>query len=185
MLELIDNCSRVEEDHITSTVFTIMEERINNSKVEGLKIQAKQFQGRGNNSDESVSGADGALFLHVKLHNTEFEKFVLLQAKRFKTKSAKFDKRAVAQKDRMLLWTPDSFFLVYGHNGFQFASAFAVGLNDKLTELPTKNFPEFLKDHFNCFIGDHLWRFCPFFDKRRDYEKLAKHNLSIQIESSD
>lgn len=188
----IKSKDRVEEDHITTTAFTILEERINNYQASGFRIRARQFPGRGPNSEESIFGADGALILYVNLENIEFQKIVLLQAKSFNKPSSKFDNRSIHQRYRMLSITSDSFFLVYQKDRIDLVSAFLVGFGDRLAKLPIKTFSDFLKDYFNCFIGDHIfdypWRFIPWIDSFRDFSKLAerwplaKNNLSIRIE---
>ena len=187
------NGDKKEEDHITGDIFTRLEERINQQEFGTMRVHARQFSGRGPNSDESLTGADGALI--VEAPELELRKFFIFQAK----KNPKFDERAIEQKWRMLSCTPDSFFLVYGKKQFQFVSAFLVSLNDGLEDLPTKSFSELHKDFFNCFIGDHFfgfpplpfqrpWRFWAFFEEFRDFTKLskdsplAKNNLLIQIE---
>lgn len=200
-LERIENGNRNEEDHITTTIFTLAEEKINNGDFGEFRLQAKQFSGRGPNSDESITGADGAVILDAKFQDTEFRKFYLFQAKKF-SKDSKFDERSIDQKHKMLAWSPDSFFLVYTPDKFCFVSAFLVGLNNKLSNLPIKKFTAFHEDFFNCFIGDHSLRF-PWFlpdflrywhwEFRREFigvakfnEKnpLAKKNLLIEVSSS-
>lgn len=193
---------RVEEDHITSTVLTLLEERVKEHTFSGLFVRARQFQGRGPNSDESITGADGALILDVKLKDTEFRKFYIFQAKNFKYKNTKFDERALDQKHRMLSWTPASFFLIYTPRNFCFISAFLVGLNNRVNKLPSKRFIEFHKDFFNCFIGDHFLRFLffPFCIPRRrsrfgpelgpsskfiEKRPIAKRNIQIDISQSE
>ncbi|MBI2047890.1 MAG: hypothetical protein HYT27_02010 [Parcubacteria group bacterium] len=191
-LDRMKDGDKREEDHITGDILTRIEERVNGHDFNGLRVRARQFSGRGPNSDESLTGADGALI--VEAPDLELRKFFIFQAK----KQTKFDERAIEQKWRMLACTPDSFFLVYGKKQFQFVSAFLVSVNDKLGDLPTKSFSELHKDFFNCFIGDHFfgfpplpfhrpWRFWPFWDEFRDFAKfpkdlpLAKKNLLIQI----
>ena len=198
----IANEYRCEEDHITGDVLTKFEERINNQDFNGIKVSTKQFTGRGPNSDESITGADGALILDTPY--LESRKFYLFQAKKFKDVKGKFDERAISQKWKMLTHTSDSFFLIYTPKRFYYVSAFMVGLNDTLASLPKKSFHEFHKDFFNCFIGDHSLVF-PWFpthiprhiawDFLEDFSKnpskfdaknpLAKNNLVIQIQESN
>lgn len=196
VIDLISKGDFKEEDHITGTVLTRIEERINNHSFNDLQVCVRQFSGRGPNSEESLTGADGAFIIDAP--NLEIRKFFIFQSKVFKSSSSKFDEHAIEQKWRMLACTPDSFFLIYTKANFQFISAFLPGLNDKLFNLPTKSFSEFYQDFFNCFIGDHFfgfprrpfphpWRFWPF-EGYPDYPKLtkdlplAKKNLLIQIE---
>jgi len=197
VLKNIAQGNKKEEDHITGEVLTRFEERINGRDFNGLTVTARQFSGRGPNSDESITGADGALILEAP--DFELRKFFIFQAKKFMSES-KFDDRSVQQKWRMLACTPDSFFLIYTPEKFYWVSAFMVGLNDRLDDLPCKNFSEFNQDFFNCFIGDHFfgfpplpfykpWRFFPFWDEYefRKFMKfpkdlpLAKKNLYIRI----
>ncbi len=202
ILERIASGNRIEEDHITSTFFTLLEECINSLRPEKLTITARQFPGRGPNSDESIVGADGALILDVKLHNVEFRKIILLQAKIFLNGKAKFNELAVEQKHKMLYFTPDSFFMVYQKTGIKFVSAFLVGAGDRLSQLPLKRASEFLRDYFDCFIGDHLlvfppdfwrrpWRFWPVWEELRPFLKgdektpIAKINLLIEVRSKE
>lgn len=201
IVEKIEKGDRKEEDHITSTLFTLLEERINGFNHSSLKISAKQFPGRGANSDESITGADGALILDINLDGLEFKKTVLLQAKKFFQTKDKFDDRSIHQKYKMLSFTPDSFFLVYQKKKVSFVSAFLVGSGDKLNQLPSKRVTSFLEDYFNCFIGDHLiifpphpfrhpWRYwllleeLPRYFKFDDKMSMAKNNLLIKIEDS-
>jgi hypothetical protein len=183
-LRRIEHRDRNEEDHITTTIFTLAEEKINNGSFGKFRLRARQFSGRGPNSDESITGADGAVILNATYQDTEFRKFYLFQAKRFSEKT-KFDERAIDQKYKMLSWSPDSFFLIYGPNKFSFVSAFIVGLNNRLKDLPTKNFTTFHEDFFNCFIGDHTLRFPwfpPSFPRHwhwefwREFKNVAKFN---------
>lgn len=181
-----------EEDHITSTLFTLAEERINRLGEElgttisssSLVIKARQFQGRGTKSDEFFSGADGAVVLRIKLGSMDIQKVYLFQAK--KSTQWKFDDHAVTQRDRMLHCTPDGFFLIYSPKAIKVISAFIVEKDDKYTDLPNKSFVNFNEDFFDCFIGDHFngfldlpygrpWRYWPY-----DYPP-AKNNLAIVI----
>lgn len=183
-----------EEDHITSTLFTLAEERVNKLSAgdlvagRGLKITARQFPGRGRNSDESFIGADGAVCLRVKLNDLEIQKFYLFQAKRSTQKQ--FDERAAKQRDLMLHCTPDSFFLIYSPKGINVLSAFLVEQRDKFSELPTKSFVKFNEDFFNCFIGDHFLGF-PDFSYGRPWRKwpynypTAKNNLLIEVSEKE
>ena len=161
-------------------------------------MSATQFSGRGQYSEESIVGADGAVILDVKFKNTEFRKFYLFQAKK-SIKSFKFDEKSIDQKYKMLFLCPDSFFLIYDKR-FYFIPAFVVGLRDGLKKLPRKDFIKFHKDFFNCFIGDHsvrlpwlpfffplhrYWHY-PFWEDFADFYKfnklpLAKDNLLIEI----
>jgi hypothetical protein len=198
VLKRIADGSRTEEDHITSTFFTLIEERVNGLDHNQLKIEARQFTGRGPSSDESVTGADGAMILDVKFHNTEFRKVILLQAKNFSNRKARFDDHAIDQKYKMLYFTPDSYFMIYQTTGISFASALLIGSGDKLNQLPLKKAKEFLSDYFNCFIGDHLltfppdtwrrpWRYWPMWEEFRHLFKssekspIAKNNILISV----
>ncbi len=202
VLHHINDGSREEEDHITSEVLTLLEERINNRSnkgLDGIRVWASQFSGRGPNSNESVTGADGALILEVPC--LELRKYFVFQAKKFRVgERSRFDERSIEQKWKMLAYTADSFFLVYTPERFYWVSAFMVGLNDKVRDVPCKNFSEFCQDFFNCFIGDRHWhpqfpwfRTLPSkiqhellsaFKKIEFTEKspLAKRNLCIRIE---
>lgn len=182
-----------EEDHITTTLFTLMEERLNGRAAtnlvdkagDGFTLSARQFTGRGRRSEESLVGADGALGLRINVGGLQIQKFFLFQAKKFDAKS-KFDSRAASQRKRMLECTPDSFFLVYTDKKIYWVSAFLVEQGDKLSDLPSKSFTEFNQDFLNCFIGDHFfgfpdlpygrpWRYWPY------DEYPAKNNLIITI----
>lgn len=182
-----------EEDHITTTLFTLAKERIDKLATETigangageLQITARQFTGRGRNSEESFIGADGAVSLHVRLGDLEIQKFYIFQAKKFGPKS-KIDARAVTQRQRMLECSPDSFFLIYTPSKMYYVSAFMVGQDDKLSDLPSKGFNEFNQDFFNCFIGDHFLGF-PDLPFRRPWRygpydgPVAKNNLIIEV----
>lgn len=189
VLNQIDKGNIKEEDHITDSIFDKIEERIDQKKFTGLSVNVRRFSGRGPGSEESANGADGALILQIP--DLKIKKFFIFQAKKFKNERAKFNKDAIAQRDKMLACTPDSFFLVYTPDKFYFVSAFMVGLNDCLLNLPSKSFLEFHNDFFNCFIGDHFFGFpnLPLKSPRRlsslsDKEDLplAKDNLLITIE---
>jgi hypothetical protein len=181
-----------EEDHITTTLFTLAQERINlfgerigtQGTLDKLTISARHFQGRGSGSDEFFSGADGAVALHIRLASLEIQKIYLFQAK--KSTQRKFNDHAITQRDRMLRCSPDSFFLVYSPKDIKFISAFLVEEGNKYTDIPRKGFVEFNQDFFNCFIGDHFngypdlpysrpWRYWPY-----DYPP-AKNNLFIEV----
>src|SRR5579864_744987 len=121
-LQKIKSGERKEEDHITSTWMTLAEERIRKAEIPGFNIETRQFQGRGANSDESITGADGAIVLNARFNDTEVHKFYLFQAKNFSNGNPSFDERAVDQKWRMLAFTADSFFLTYQGTQFDFFS---------------------------------------------------------------
>lgn len=108
VLERISKRDFQEEDHITNTILTRIEERINSEKNATPQVRARLFSGRGRNSTESFTGADGSLILEVP--NLGIKKYFIFQAKKFKSDSDKFDKRSMEQKRKMLLHTPDSFF---------------------------------------------------------------------------
>lgn len=177
--EITDKISlgeRVEEDHITSTLFTLLEERINSTNSD-LSIRATQFSGRGKNSAENILGADGAIVLDVDCANTKFKKIILLQAKKLKTHS-KFDLHAISQKYKMLAISPDSFFLVYDTSHFRLISALIVSEGDEINNLPAKSLSLFMKDFGDCFIGDNR----PIqFDKDRFLSEHLSNILLIKI----
>ena len=194
VLAIAENGDIKEEDHITATLFTLARERINKlsddnqAVTHGLQITARQFNGRGRNSDESFIGADGAVGLRVKLGGVEIQKFCIFQAK--KATQKKFDQHAANQRELMLRCTPDSFFLVYSPKDIKFLSAFLVEKDDKFADLPAKSFASFNQDFFNCFIGDHFfgfpdlpyrhpWRYLPY-----DYP-TAKNNLIIEVSDEE
>ncbi len=193
VLAKVKNEHIVEEDHITASLLTLLEERINyvskNADTESsFKVTARQFSGRGRSSQESFTGADGALGLRVNIGGVEFQKFFIFQAKKFGPKS-RLDARASAQRQKMLECTPDSFFLIYTDSKICWASAFLAEQGDTLAVLPTKSFSEFNEDFFNCFIGDHFFGYpeLPYRHKWRYWpydEYPAKHNLLVTITDS-
>jgi hypothetical protein len=195
--------TRTEEDHITTTLFTLLEDRINKQEENDWRITARQMTGRGANSEESITGADGAVILNIKLDDVEYTKCFLFQAKNFLKSKSRFDNHAIEQKHKMLNFTPDSFFLVYTKDKISFISAFPVAVNDTISNLQTKKFVSFFEDYFSCFIGDHfltstilvlplLRRHWPEWHDFYDFKKLygfdkdimiAKNNLFIKLSS--
>lgn len=202
ILDRIISGDRVEEDHITSTLFTLLEEEFKKYSDSGYTIRANQFQGRGRNSSESLYGADGALILNARLPEVEFTKIVLLQAKKSTKKPFVIDEDAIKQKNNMLSITADSFFVVYEKARVRVYSAFSIGDGLRVDDLPSKPLDDFLEDFFNCFIGDNkfhypqtlmnrLWGFGPWPPWYRDFARLieevpiAKDYLSVYIENQE
>ncbi|MDP1851966.1 MAG: hypothetical protein Q8K48_06070 [Candidatus Planktophila sp.] len=153
-----------EENTITGRLLSAAQSHINNfasnqPKTEsGLNIQANHFSSSGRGSQETLTGADGAIFLDISIGTTLVQKFYLFQAKRT-LKSNRIDDHARKQRDKMLKRTSDSFFLFYSRNSFDFVSAFMVNVGDKPANLPSKTYTEFHQDFFNCFIGDQTSKF--------------------------
>jgi len=147
---------RIEEDHITTTVFDLLEERVKDRFWEGINVEMKQLPGRGKGSEESLTGADGSVILTIPLKNSVFQKFYIFQAKKDFDGRKVLDKDAIKQKEKMLLFASSCFFMIYDRRKISFISAQVVDLNNRFSTLPTKRFVAFHRDFFNCFIGQPI-----------------------------
>lgn len=166
VLNAMENEEIGEEDTITGRLLGVASERINHfGSNQGmgpgaLHIESIHFSSKHKKSQETLSGADGAVVLNVKIGQTTIRKFYLFQAKRT-DKTPKINPHAMDQKFKMLHHTADSFFLFYSRASFDFISAFIIEEGDKPSDLPSKTYKDFHEDFFNCFIGD-LYENYPF-----------------------
>lgn len=163
-----DNWVR-DEHNITSSFFTKLEERLNNSIIRGINLKVKYYMPQGTRSEEKRTGADIGVVLSVKLPDFEVKKAFLAQAKKRPpapqdrlaelTGNAAQDLRAHCQE--MLKITPDSFVITYTREGFFAVPALSIvairrGISNKGFDhwLYKKKLGFFFEEFLKSFIGD-------------------------------
>lgn len=140
---------RIEEDDISCLVLDTLEDKLNETSHKiankSIVIQTKRFTSKGSGSEESLTGADNAIILHVKYGNFDYSKFILIQAKRKRGNDFIFDDNAIKQARDMLRWTTDCYFSIYDKDRIIHVPAIQVSLKDKLSILSTKELYHFIK----------------------------------------
>lgn len=157
VLDKLEDQHISEEDHITSYTFASLESDFNRLKSKSYRVISKQTGGRGKNSEESLSGADGVLIFDNKAVTRPYSKYYLFQSKKdlsFRS-GYRFDDHAVEQAYKMLTITSDSFFLIQTRKGMFLVSAYLVSKGISWTELNPMKFTEFNMNFLKSFIGDH------------------------------
>lgn len=149
----------VDEDDITGVFVGLLNDRMN-AEIEGVSWKASVLRHRrGVAAEEKRWGADIVIYVNVDTAFENYEKGVLLQAKRieegqFLTKQEQ--QRLSGQCERMLARSAASFVVDYTRSGMVVGSASRIvrtrrsDLHGVCDQVPV----EFFKNLFRCPIGD-------------------------------
>lgn len=149
-----------QEPDFTSRLVQAIESEVNDdSQDQEVTWRGKVLADRGRGSEEKALGADllGVASIGTAPHQTN--KGFLAQAKR-KDPNRKWTGRdkedLVAQCEKMLAASPDSFVFLYSRTGVSVIPAISVIRNaaEDVSLLHARGLPRFYEEHMSCFIGD-------------------------------
>lgn len=151
---------------ITGHLLDEVEKLLDNKKIQGVRFHVNTYK----QSEENITGADLLGILSIDLNGNKIQKFFLAQAKvgtrRQNGNAYCINQDILRQAKDMLNHSPASFFFIYTKEGLEVVSALMIQLLNKNSintkEIISKDFSEFYKDFFDCFIGDNRIELAPY-----------------------
>jgi hypothetical protein len=139
---------------MTDRMLGAIEQSLRNTRIRGIRWEAKTLTDRGRGTQEKEFGADFMGVLSISLPDFSVSKGFLAQAKIARRLSE--DIRTLKEQcEKMLAVSPASFVFVYSDEGVRVTPAISVvASNGDPSQLYDRSAQRFFEEHLECFIGD-------------------------------